>query len=92
MRAGILILILGLRPSPGSGPNSQTMGIMIMFRSPKGQKLILILFVGLLGPGLEESERPGIRIRIPALKSHAGIGGLRVMKELTPTQSCGAGG
>ncbi len=38
---------------------------------PGGQKLILIPFVWLLGPGPGEGQRPEIRIRIPALIERA---------------------
>ena len=67
IRAGILILILCLWPSLGPGPSSQTKGIRISFWPPVGQKLILIPFVWLLGSWPGEGQRPGIRIRIPAL-------------------------
>ncbi len=67
IRAGILILIPGLWPSPGPCPSSQTKGIRISFWPLGGQKIILIHCVWLLGPGPGVGHRPGIRIRIHSL-------------------------
>ncbi len=67
IRTGILLLILGPCPSPGPGPSNQTNGIRINLGPLGGQKLILIPFVWLLGPGPGEGQRPGIRMRIQAL-------------------------